>query len=59
MGDWAVQSDSGVRFEWGPAGAGRLAAQAACLGIVDVLSSRSGSRRRLRPRLNPVTPAGH
>ncbi|MFI1358333.1 2-phosphosulfolactate phosphatase [Streptomyces sp. NPDC020898] len=38
MGDWAVQSGSGVRFEWEPAGAGRLAARAACLVIVDVLS---------------------
>ncbi|WP_262056997.1 2-phosphosulfolactate phosphatase [Streptomyces sp. STR69] len=38
MGDWAVQSGSGIRFEWGPAGAGRLAGEAACLAIVDVLS---------------------
>ncbi|WP_405638954.1 hypothetical protein [Streptomyces sp. NBC_00019] len=38
MGDWAAQSGSGIRFEWGPAGAGRLAAQAACLVIVDVLT---------------------
>ncbi|MEU8869054.1 2-phosphosulfolactate phosphatase [Streptomyces umbrinus] len=38
MGDWAVQSDSGIRFEWGPAGAGRLVTGAACLVIVDVLS---------------------
>ncbi|MCD9879161.1 2-phosphosulfolactate phosphatase [Streptomyces guryensis] len=38
MGDWAVQSGSGIRFEWGLAGADRLAAEAACLVIVDVLS---------------------
>ncbi|WP_405653762.1 hypothetical protein [Streptomyces sp. NBC_00019] len=38
MGDWAGQSGSGIRFEWGSAGAGRLAAKAACLVIVDVLS---------------------
>ncbi|QFQ98649.1 2-phosphosulfolactate phosphatase [Streptomyces phaeolivaceus] len=38
MGDWAVQSGSGIRFEWGPAGAGRLAGNAACLVVVDVLS---------------------
>ncbi|WP_328935115.1 MULTISPECIES: 2-phosphosulfolactate phosphatase [unclassified Streptomyces] len=38
MGDWAVQSGSGIRFEWGPAGAGRLAREAACLVVVDVLS---------------------
>jgi 2-phosphosulfolactate phosphatase len=38
MSDWAVQSGSGIRFEWGPAGAGRLAGEAACLVVVDVLS---------------------
>ena len=38
MGDWAVQSGSGIRFEWGPAGAGHLAGEAACLVVVDVLS---------------------
>lgn len=38
MGDWAVQSGSGIRFEWGPAGAGRLGAHTACLAVVDVLS---------------------
>ncbi|MFF4257900.1 2-phosphosulfolactate phosphatase [Streptomyces sp. NPDC001663] len=38
MGDWDVQSCSGVRFEWGPAGASRLATEAACLVTVDVLS---------------------
>ncbi|MFF4508256.1 2-phosphosulfolactate phosphatase [Streptomyces sp. NPDC001401] len=38
MGDWAVQSGSGIRFEWGPAGAARLASEAACLVVVDVLS---------------------
>jgi len=38
MGDWDGQSGSGIRFEWGPSGAGRLASEAACLVIVDVLS---------------------
>ncbi|WP_406446926.1 hypothetical protein OHB14_50650 [Streptomyces sp. NBC_01613] len=38
MGDWAGQSGSGIRFEWESAGAGRLAAEAACLVVVDVLS---------------------
>lgn len=38
MGEWAVQCGNGVRFEWGPAGAGRLAAEAACLVVIDVLS---------------------
>jgi 2-phosphosulfolactate phosphatase len=38
MGDWTVQSGTGIRFEWGPAGAGRLAGEAACLIVVDVLS---------------------
>jgi 2-phosphosulfolactate phosphatase len=38
MGDWAGQRGSGIRFEWGPAGAGRLAREAACLVVVDVLS---------------------
>ncbi|MGW5063911.1 2-phosphosulfolactate phosphatase [Streptomyces sp. NPDC004096] len=38
MEDWAVQSGSGIRFEWGSAGAGRLAGQAPCLVVVDVLS---------------------
>ncbi|MER6126519.1 2-phosphosulfolactate phosphatase [Streptomyces sp. NPDC001795] len=38
MGGWDDQSGSGVRFEWGPAGASRLAMEAACLVIVDVLS---------------------
>jgi 2-phosphosulfolactate phosphatase len=33
-----VQSPSGVRFEWGPAGADRLVKQVACLVVVDVLS---------------------
>lgn len=37
MGDWDVQSGSGIRFEWGPAGASRLAGEAACLVTVDVL----------------------
>ncbi|MGW3116785.1 2-phosphosulfolactate phosphatase [Streptomyces sp. NPDC001107] len=38
MGDWDMQTGTGIRFEWGPAGAGRLAAAAACLVTVDVLS---------------------
>ncbi|MDN3027176.1 2-phosphosulfolactate phosphatase [Streptomyces sp. S.PB5] len=38
MGDWAAQSGSGIRFEWGPAGASRLITGAACLVLVDVLS---------------------
>ncbi|MGW1785950.1 2-phosphosulfolactate phosphatase, partial [Streptomyces sp. NPDC002143] len=38
MSGWQTQSGSGVRFEWGPAGAARLAKEAACLVVVDVLS---------------------
>ncbi len=38
MADWAAQSGSGIRFEWGQAGARRLAVEAACLVVVDVLS---------------------
>ncbi|MFF0739541.1 2-phosphosulfolactate phosphatase [Streptomyces sp. NPDC004111] len=38
MGDWFRQAGHGVRFEWGPAGAERLAADVACLVVVDVLS---------------------
>ncbi|MFF4548474.1 2-phosphosulfolactate phosphatase [Streptomyces sp. NPDC001435] len=38
MGDWDIQCGTAVRFEWGPAGARRLAAEAACLVAVDVLS---------------------
>ncbi|MEU8890131.1 2-phosphosulfolactate phosphatase [Streptomyces sp. NPDC048442] len=38
MGEWSLQSGHGVRFEWGPAGAARLAADVACLVVVDVLS---------------------
>jgi len=38
MSDWAAQSGSGVRFEWGASGAARLAPQVACLVVVDVLS---------------------
>lgn len=37
-GDAFSQADSGVRFEWGAAGVTRLAADAACLVVVDVLS---------------------
>jgi len=38
MDDWDLQTGHGVRFEWGPAGAERLAAVAACIVVVDVLS---------------------
>lgn len=38
MGDWFLQQAYGVRFEWGPYGARQLAAGAACLVVVDVLS---------------------
>lgn len=38
MGDWFRQAGHGVRFEWGPAGAERLAPDVACLVVVDVLS---------------------
>ncbi|MFE7276116.1 2-phosphosulfolactate phosphatase [Streptomyces sp. NPDC057623] len=38
MGGWPTQSGTGVRFEWGPAGADRLARETACLVVVDVLS---------------------
>ncbi|MFD9631798.1 2-phosphosulfolactate phosphatase [Streptomyces violascens] len=38
MDDWCKQAGHGVRFEWGPVGADRLAAEVACLVIVDVLS---------------------
>ncbi|MET8685628.1 2-phosphosulfolactate phosphatase [Streptomyces sp. NPDC004732] len=38
MDDWYLQSAHGVRFEWGPTGAERLAADAACVVVVDVLS---------------------
>ncbi|MEV7197331.1 2-phosphosulfolactate phosphatase [Streptomyces sp. NPDC093510] len=36
--DWYLQTGHGVRFEWGPTGAKRLAPGAACLVVVDVLS---------------------
>ncbi|MDH6136153.1 2-phosphosulfolactate phosphatase [Kitasatospora sp. MAA4] len=36
--DWYVQTGSGARFDWGPVGAQRLAADVACLVVVDVLS---------------------
>lgn len=36
--DGLGQSDSDVRFEWGPVGAAHLAGDAACLVVVDVLS---------------------
>ncbi|MEU7576578.1 2-phosphosulfolactate phosphatase [Streptomyces sp. NPDC041068] len=38
MGDWYRQAGHGVRFEWGPTGAERLAADVECVVIVDVLS---------------------
>ncbi|MFC7306664.1 2-phosphosulfolactate phosphatase [Streptomyces monticola] len=38
MADWALQQGHGVRFDWGPAGAERLAPECACLVVVDVLS---------------------
>lgn len=38
MGEWGGRCGSGIRFEWGPAGARRLGGEAACLVIVDVLS---------------------
>ncbi|MFJ8113302.1 2-phosphosulfolactate phosphatase [Streptomyces sp. NPDC096132] len=38
MGGWGSQSGSGVRFEWGPAGAAHLTKGAACVVVVDVLS---------------------
>ncbi|MFF4803970.1 2-phosphosulfolactate phosphatase [Streptomyces sp. NPDC001351] len=38
MGDWDMQTGTGIRFEWGSAGAGRLVGEAACLVTVDVLS---------------------
>ncbi|MER7177796.1 2-phosphosulfolactate phosphatase [Streptomyces mesophilus] len=37
-GEWARQDAYGVRFEWGPSGARRLAPGVACLVVVDVLS---------------------
>ncbi|MGI5461043.1 hypothetical protein ACQEWB_49395 [Streptomyces sp. CA-249302] len=44
MGDWAAQCGSGVRFEWGPGGARRLTARAACPVVVDVLSFTTAVR---------------
>ncbi|MEU6441272.1 2-phosphosulfolactate phosphatase [Streptomyces sp. NPDC047046] len=38
MSEWFAQAGHGVRFEWGPVGAGLLAREAACLVVVDVLS---------------------
>ncbi|WP_416977376.1 2-phosphosulfolactate phosphatase [Streptomyces sp. T028] len=38
MTDWFLQQGHGVRFEWGPVGARQLAADVACLVVVDVLS---------------------
>ena len=38
MDEWFSQAGHGVRFEWGPAGARRLAPHAACLVVIDVLS---------------------
>ncbi|MFI1940814.1 2-phosphosulfolactate phosphatase [Streptomyces purpureus] len=38
MGDWYLQTGHGVRFEWGPEGAERLATGVDCVVVVDVLS---------------------
>ncbi|QES45646.1 hypothetical protein DEJ49_35825 [Streptomyces venezuelae] len=38
MDDWYLQRPHGVRFDWGPTGAERLAVDVACLVVVDVLS---------------------
>lgn len=38
MGDCFGQAGYGTRFEWGPVGAERIAADVACLVVVDVLS---------------------
>ncbi len=38
LGDAFGQSDADVRFEWGPTAAARLAPEAQCLVVVDVLS---------------------
>ncbi|MFD7060409.1 2-phosphosulfolactate phosphatase [Streptomyces sp. NPDC059906] len=38
MSDWYMQPGHGVRFEWGPTGAQRLAPGVSCLVVVDVLS---------------------
>ncbi|MFE9629991.1 2-phosphosulfolactate phosphatase [Streptomyces sp. NPDC006463] len=38
MSEWFLQAGSGARFDWGPVGAQRLAADVACLVVVDVLS---------------------
>jgi 2-phosphosulfolactate phosphatase len=38
VADWFTQAPYGVRFEWGPSGAARVAQGGACLVVVDVLS---------------------
>lgn len=38
MDHWFLQTGTGARFDWGPVGAQRLAADVACLVVVDVLS---------------------
>ncbi|WP_409240533.1 2-phosphosulfolactate phosphatase [Streptomyces sp. PA5.6] len=38
MDDWYLQRPHGVRFDWGPTGAERLAVDVACLVVVDILS---------------------
>ncbi|WP_354637743.1 2-phosphosulfolactate phosphatase [Kitasatospora camelliae] len=38
MSGWFLQQGYGVRFEWGAAGARRLAPEVACLVVIDVLS---------------------
>jgi 2-phosphosulfolactate phosphatase len=35
---WFMQASHGVRFEWGPTGAAKIASEESCLAIVDVLS---------------------
>ncbi|WP_328908320.1 2-phosphosulfolactate phosphatase [Streptomyces sp. NBC_00234] len=38
MENWWAQTGHGVRFDWGPVGAARLAQDVGCLVVVDVLS---------------------
>jgi 2-phosphosulfolactate phosphatase len=38
VADWFRQAPYGVRFEWGPSGAARVAPGGACVVVVDVLS---------------------
>lgn len=43
MGAGILQPGTGVRFEWGPARADRLARDPACPVVVDVLPSPTGA----------------